>query len=150
MRTALRVSLPLLAGAIASAVLADEVGVKAGPHVLAAVHSGPTTYGTADEVSLTLAAADFAKQDQTVTWATVTSGSGFGMYQTSAVTTNWWQGIHVPNGAIIDSAELEACDTSAAGAILFGMAAGASPMGAAVNVTSIVDTGARPDVPSSR
>jgi hypothetical protein len=143
MRTALRVFLPLIALAFASpAVLADGVGVKAGPPVLAAVHSGPTTYGTSDEVSLTFAAADFAKQDETVTWATIAGATGFGMYQTSVNIRNWWQGIHIPNGAIIDSAELEACDTSATGEVLFGMAAGASPMGAAANITSIAGTGA--------
>lgn len=123
-------------------VSAQGVGAHAAPAKIAAPHAGPRTYGPIDQVSRTFSVGEFAKSDNTVTWQTIVSGAtGVSVFQTSTTTRDWWQGVSLPNGAIIDTVELEACDTSATGQIIFGMAAGDSPGGPSANVTSIGTTG---------
>jgi len=104
--------------------------------------AGPRTYGTVDQIAKTYAVGGFTKTDNTVTWQTLISGAtGVSFYQTSPVVKDWLQGVSLPNGAVIERVELEACDTSDLGQIVFGMAAGDSPGGTSANVTGVGGTG---------
>jgi hypothetical protein len=82
------------------------------------------------------------KPSNSVTWATfASSANGIQVYQSSVGSIDWWHGLNLPNGAILDSLQLEACDDSATGEILFGLTAGAAPGGAAANVSPVAGTG---------
>ena len=102
----------------------------------------PRTFGTASESVLVIAAGEVSPPTDTITYSTSASGgSGVGIFQTSTTTSDWWRGVQVPSGAVITRIAVDACDTSATGALQFGMARGAAPAGAAGNVTSVGTTG---------
>jgi len=130
------------------------LGVQAGDESLTLVEpeerqfaAEPKTYGTASESVLVIAGNDVNPPTNTVTYNTRVSGStGIGIFQTyvcSACPT-WWKGVQVPSGAVITRITVDACDTSATGGLVFGMAAGAAPAGAQAFVTPPGYTGNAP------
>jgi len=130
----LAVSMPMAA--------AQGIGAKAGTPVVVAKSTVTQTYGTQDSTSTAYGAGDFSKPSNTVTWSTsATVAEGIQVWQTAGPQVDWWQEVRVPNGAVIDSLELEACDNSASGAAIFGLTQGLSPASTAGNVTPVATTG---------
>lgn len=99
-------------------------------------------YGGASQGVSILGIGEFSPPNNTITWSTVVSATtGISVFQTSAVQTDWWAPVHVPAGARVERIELEACDTTATGAVNFGMARLGSPGTGGSNVTAVGSTG---------
>lgn len=151
MKNRRRASLVSLIGLLTAAVFwlaastplsAQGLGIMGGPRQLATVSSTPTTFGTDDQTVQTIGIGHWDKPNDAVTWSTnVSSATGIQVYQTTGPAIDWWNALQLPNGAILDTIELEACDTTATGEIVFVLAAGAAPGGAATNVSVIATTG---------
>jgi len=107
-----------------------------------AVSQGPETYGTLSEGVAVIAATQLMPSSSAVTF-TVTTSPGIGVFETSS-SGDWWGEAFIPSGALALRVELEACDTDAAGALLFGMARSVSPGVSAANITPVGSTGATP------
>ena len=97
-------------------------------------------WGTATQAVMTVRIQDFFPQNNTVTYSTVNTG-GIYVFQTSAVQTDWWGSVRVPAGALIERIELQACDTTTTGAIVWGLASMDAPASTGANVTPIGSTG---------
>ncbi|HEY7368765.1 MAG TPA: S-layer homology domain-containing protein [Thermoanaerobaculia bacterium] len=102
----------------------------------AAVESGVVegtskTFGTLSPTVLTIGMGSMVPPNSSVTYATTQSaGGGVGIFQTAAPTVNWWTSFHLPNGAILDRVDMEACDFSNTGELYFAVVRGAVPAGA--------------------
>jgi hypothetical protein len=99
-------------------------------------------WGTTSSSSYTIHATEMVPPSSSVTWATQ-NNNYISIYQTSTSQVDWWAPVHLPQGAIMTSIELEACDSTASGAILFGMAKMVAPgvSGGSGNITSVGSTG---------
>jgi hypothetical protein len=136
------VSFPLcLAQNLGSQVTPDQI-VEVKPLDNSIRSSAEPAWGTDSSIIKTVQVLDFFP-DADVAWVVAESGStGISVYQTApTVYRDWWAPVSIPSGAIVLKIELEACDSSATGSMLFGMASGASPGGSAANVTPVGDTG---------
>jgi hypothetical protein len=97
------------------------------------------TYGAAQTV-YTVGIQNFMLRDDTVTYSMANTG-GIYVFRTGGTAGDWWALVNLPNGAIVDQVELQACDTSATGNILFGMARMDAPADTGTNVTPVGTTG---------
>jgi hypothetical protein len=103
------------------------------------VYDPQKTYGSA-QTSYTVRIEEFLPPNSGVLYSTQVA-TGIYVFQSAGPQIDWWAGIHIPNGALIDRVELQACDTTATGSIVFGMARMDAPAGNAANVTPIGNTG---------
>ena len=142
----MRRDLAVFAGAVSLAALTalpahaanQGAGSSASEPVL--VVPEPQHWGIASEHELVVHPQDLMPATSAVTFS---NGQG-AVFETSA-SGDWWGGVHLPTGALVLRIEMEACDTDAAGAILFGMARFNSPGATGgTNVTPIGTTGATP------
>lgn len=97
-------------------------------------------YGTSATTVYLVRAEDFLPPNSSITYSTVNTG-GIMVYQTSTSSADWWARVHVPAGSLLQAVELQACDTSATGAILFGMARMDAPGATGSNITPVGTTG---------
>ncbi len=74
------------------------------------------TSQTVKQTSIT----EFRRTDSTQSLSGVNTSSMY-YYQNAGTPGDWWAQVKLPAGAIVDSIELDACDTSATGQIQFGM-----------------------------
>ena len=106
--------------------------------------SVPQAWGTAGENVIVVGANALRPPSNTIGYGTFDSGTtGSGVYQTTnpGSVLDWWYLVNVPTGAVITRLLVEACDTSATGSLLFGLAR-YEVGGAFANVTPQVTTGA--------
>lgn len=148
MRTAIRAASALAVLALVSAPVHAADGVVGAANAspdqfvqVAPVLEGGETYGTTTQTVFTARIQSFLPPASTITWATTNTG-GIYVNQTSAGSADWWGQINIPNGAIVERVEMQACDTTATGNIVFGVARMDAPASTGVNVTPIGDTGA--------
>lgn len=130
-------ALVALLAAPPTALAASQAGSQAGEPVLA--EARPESWGTSQDSVAVIHASQIMPSTSAVTFV----NSITGVFETSS-TGDWWGEVYVPSGALVKGIEMEACDTDAAGAILFGMARQVSPGGAGANVTTVGTTGATP------
>jgi len=97
-------------------LLAAVVLAASSTAALAQTASTPA-WGTSSETSEVVSAWDMQTQDYGTTWQH--DGNNQYRYLTSAGTL--YAGLHVPNGAVIDSIELDACDTSSFAQVFGGL-----------------------------
>jgi hypothetical protein len=98
------------------------------------------TFGVVSQVAHTVRIEDFLPPSDTTTYSTINT-SGIYVFQTSAPQVDWWGKVLLPDGAIIDRVELQACDTTGTGEILFGLARMDAPASTGSNVTPVGSTG---------
>lgn len=85
----------------------------------------PQAWGITGENVIVVGANALRPPSNTIGYNTFDSGTtGSGVYQTTNPGTvlDWWYLASVPTGAVITRLLVEACDTSAAGSLLFGLA----------------------------
>jgi S-layer family protein len=120
-------------GAGAGAAAADEIVTVAGE---------PESWGTSTDILQVYGVGDFVAPADTVTWNTAVSGTtGISLFQAGGGQVDWWLQFHIPGGSTLVRVDVEACDTSATGALNFGLARGATPGGAAANISAVASTG---------
>jgi hypothetical protein len=127
---------------LADALHGQKIGLAAGEPVSVSPISAPSApdYGTADLVSVVVGATDFVPLNDSIDYTTESIDAIF-RYQTGPPSVDWWRSVKLPNGAIIESVNLHACDTSTAGELAFGLARMDEAGGSGGNVTPIGSTG---------
>jgi hypothetical protein len=134
--------LALFVALAAPGLAADSplAGAAAGDAVLA--DPQPEPWGGASDTALVIGASGITPPSDIVAWATtVSAGTGIGVFQSSAAATTWVYQFHAPSGALLQLAELEACDTSTTAAITFGITRGVAPAGATSDISPATTTG---------
>jgi S-layer homology domain len=142
MRRSFQVTLALVAFLASARSLNAQAGSGAGEPVLAAVEHElrAPEWGTVGRSAVVKSALDFVPPDSSITYGDFNAGGVF-RFQTSAVAFDWWGGVDLPNGAIIDRVEFHACDTTATGRFVFGLARFTLPGQGGANVTPTGSTG---------
>ena len=79
------------------------------------------TYGTTRIVAVPVPASEFAAPSSDVGWSFQDASGATSLYQTTAGTSRWWAPVRVPDGARVEVVELEGCDETATGQIVFGL-----------------------------
>lgn len=139
-------ALPLALALAAPAFAAERiVGARnASPdqivEVAPAYEGGGETYGVGSLSVYTVRAEDFLPPSSAIGYDTVNTG-GIYVFQTTTVTDDWWARVQVPAGSLIERIELQACDTTTTGQILFGLARMDAPAQTGSNVTAVGSTG---------
>ena len=129
-----------LAMVFAASAFAQQVGSAAGEPVVVSPSVDPE-WGTASQSASVTQVTKMSPPFSTVTWQLdLSSANGVGMFETSAA-GDWWGEAVVPSGALVQSVQLEACDTSTTGALLFGLARSTAPAAGVGNVTPVGSTG---------
>jgi hypothetical protein len=108
----------------------------------ASLASDPESYGLSAEAVAVVHATQLMPSSNAVTFG-ISTATGIGVFETSS-SGDWWGEVYLPSGALPLRVEMEACDSDAAGAILFGMARSVSPGASAANITPVGSTGATP------
>lgn len=117
-------------------------GSKASPPQEGVIQErGSSNFGIVSESVLTVPVMHFMVPNDTVTWSTINIAGTPSVFQTSLASVDWWAPVTLPSGALVTAVELEACDDTATGEILFGMATGVSPGVSGSNVTPVGGTG---------
>lgn len=80
----------------------------------------PKTYGTTRVTVTKALASDFVPPSSDVGWSTFDAGGVF-RYQTTPGSARWWAPLRVPDGAAVETVELDACDLTPSGQIVFGL-----------------------------
>jgi len=116
-------------------------GAQAGEPV-EAVQTPAPDYGTSSQIVQKVGITEFLGGGATY-FLTVSNTGKIHYYQSAPATQNdWWAQVMLPAGAVIDSVELDGCDSSATGQFLFGMARAGTGGGAgAGNITPVGATG---------
>jgi len=133
----------LLSLAFVVPAFAQQVGAGAGTPVLADFHRqapAPSWGTSADSVAVTLAS-ELVPPSNTMIWSIAVIGQSVGLAQLSGPTINWWGRATVPSGAVVSKVQIEACDSSSSGELLFGLARGTAPATAVGNITDVGTTG---------
>ena len=131
----------VLAAPAHAAVLTGAAGATPDQVVQAQpVYDPQDTYGTFSQTVSTVRIEDIRPQSSTVAWTVVNTG-GIYIFQSAGPQVDWWGRVFVPSGALIERLEMQACDTTATGQILFGMARFDAPASTGANVTPIGSTG---------
>jgi S-layer family protein len=118
---------------------AQPAGVRVPTDELMVVPARPQSYGTTSQIVETVLISEFAPPASTFGWAFDTTGGAPSIYQTTAVKADWWARLMLPTGAIVDVVELQACDSTATGQILFGL--NRADLSTGANVTPVGSTG---------
>lgn len=138
-------ALALLMAIAAPGLAADNpvVGMAAvGDDGIITVAPEPEPWGGSSDTALVVGAGDVTPPADNVTYVTVVSSTtGLGVSQTSAAQVDWWYQFSLPNGALLQRVQVEACDTSATAQLAFGIARGIAPAGAAANISNVGGTG---------
>ena len=123
-----------LAGILLStaAGLAQSTVTNAGPPASATPPGNVPEFGGVSQTSYTVSALEFGTFSQANTWEPVNFTPN--RYLTSGL---WEVPIRVPNGALIEGIQIEACDTSATDQVSVLFAAASSPAGAGGVVDSL-------------
>ncbi len=126
---------------LASPLFGQEVGSAGGDRVLVAPEYSREApqYGTASQAAWVTGAVDFLPRTSSATFATSTT-SGLWRYATSS-SGDWFKSVDLPNGALIERVELHACDETATGQMLFGLARTDVPGPGGANATPVGSTG---------
>jgi hypothetical protein len=103
--------------------------------------SAANLYGTASQSVYTVRVEDFMPPTNTTAYGTHNTG-GIYKFQSAGPTGDWWANVNLPTGAIVELVELQACDTSATGNMVFGLARMDAPAASGGNVTPVGNTGA--------
>lgn len=128
--------------ALAIPLQGQESGLAGGESILVLPDDAAEapSYGTVAQSSLTASALDFVPVHGMVEYATFNAGGVF-RFQPSGPSVEWWKSVSLPNGAIIESLQMHACDDSIMGQIQFGLAQFVLPGQTGSNVTPIGSTG---------
>jgi hypothetical protein len=79
-------------------------------------------YGTSRPTSTTTLATDFTPPSPGVGWTLhVSAGGAVSRYQTTNEPSRWWAPFRAPDGAQVGGLNIEACDFSPTGQLLFGL-----------------------------
>ncbi len=120
----------------------ELIGTRAGETVLAAIPNPAPGWGGSSQTIYKVSITDFRSDDSTFSLAKSIVSNVHFFQNAPANQSDWWAQAKLPSGAVIDSVELDACDTSATGEILFVLAVGAAGPGAGPgNVTPAGTTG---------
>ncbi len=118
-----------------------SVGTQVAERVPAAISYPAPEWGTTAQIIHKVSITDFRTNDSTFSLA-VYAPADLRFFQNAPSSTgDWWAQAKLPSGAIIDSVELDACDISSSGSILFGMAWTAAGGTTGGNLTPAGDTG---------
>lgn len=141
-----------LAGLLVSLISASALLGQTGPLSPTGAFTGPTqlvrsapapamnAFGTASSI-LSVGMSSFIPPSSTTEFTLDGNGS-IHFYQTSTDTANWLARLNLPTGAVLDSIELDACDSSATGSLHFGLGtSNAGAAGGAALATPTGDTG---------
>jgi hypothetical protein len=88
------------------------------------VGQSPATpkYGTTRVTSTTALATDFTPPSPAVEWSLqVSPGGAVSRYQTTESPDRWWAPFRAPDGAKVEGLNIEACDFSPTGQLVFGL-----------------------------
>jgi hypothetical protein len=116
------------------------IGAAAKDHVLAVRTSSPT-YGTSTSTAVAVSVLDFVPPASGLSWDTYAVSQGLYRYQTASPQSDWFHGVFLPNGALIERVEIHACDDSPNGQIVFGMGRSQEPGADSQNLTPVGETG---------
>ena len=127
-----------------AAATAEGMGTPASPDQLTLVrpvYQPQQTFGPSTVVQ-TVRVEELFPASSSVTWASVINSTSIYRYQTSPPSAgDWWGPVFVPSGAILDELEMEACDTTATGQIVFGISRQVAPQGPSGNISATATTG---------
>jgi len=144
MRGIMRISgLVLVLVGLAAPVLAQPARGGEPPVIVEPRYVSERTWGTVSDVVHIVLAVQFYPPSSTEHF-TIDESPATGISLSIPLPTpgaNWFAQVSLPAGALVDRMELEACDTSAAGAIEFGMVRGAAPAGPPTPVSPTGSTG---------
>jgi hypothetical protein len=121
--------------AIVSGQDSREAGNTAGEIQAAAASSTSRTFGTANSTAHVIFASEFDPIDNATVWNYVASPPAKWASKTL------YAGVRLPAGAVVQSVELEGCDSSTLGEVSFAMFRTASPGGSEVPITPTGGTG---------
>jgi len=149
MRNRLFVLVALLAATLGASAPASlhgiDLGALATNSIVAAPHSAPQTYGTSDSVVYTLWSTDFTLLPDGTSAEGMANGSN-GARRCGNANCIFVANAHLPAGAMISGAELEACDASATGQVAFVVLHGVAP-GQNIEFLSVPSGTGGPDTP---
>jgi hypothetical protein len=81
----------------------------------------PKTYGTTRVVVALQPASAFAAPASDVGWSFHDAGGSTSLYQSTPGSARWWEPVTIPDGTRVEVVELEGCDATATGQIVFGL-----------------------------
>jgi hypothetical protein len=127
---------------VAVSVQGQTHDLAVGETVLVAPEHAPSTpkYGTLAPTSVIVGATDLLPPHSFVGYATF-NDDGIFRYETAEVNADWLYAVPLPNGAIIDSVQMYACDTSSTGQVVVVLRRSDPPGSDWEFVTPVVGTG---------